>query len=200
MHEPATLLRIRSRTLASQTRGSSTRARHSIGCWSKCFVPAPRRWEPQADGRAAEQASQRIGSCTRLFGPAVSARIAGADVLAESGAGRMGACADSGVLPPVSGAALRGALTIHHSRRNCVAPRNRPQGDETSIPASELRSDEVGRESRTVAGERAEEVTELVACVLGHLSDNHEVIAADGRSPTSGHSGAGAFLNEYFTA
>lgn len=68
-------------------------------------------------------------------------------------------------------------------------------------PLSEPTPDEVRREYQLQPVQPDEEVTELVGlCLWDIFSDNHDVVAADGRVAEIGSfRGAGAFLDEYLT-
>jgi hypothetical protein len=90
--------------------------------------------------------------------------------------------------------------------RNIEAMRNvrpRPDSNGQAIDATSLEPtlEEVRREYRPTPVRPREELTELVGmCLWDVFSDNHDVIAADGRVADIGSfRGAGAFLDEYLT-
>jgi hypothetical protein len=84
-------------------------------------------------------------------------------------------------------------LRSMHSKRESA-------GDAASSPEPTL--DDVRREYQPYPVQQDEELTQLVGmCLWDVFSDNHEVIAADGRVADIGSSrGAGAFLDEQLTA
>ena len=68
-------------------------------------------------------------------------------------------------------------------------------------PPPEPTLEDVRTRIRALTGEQQDEVTELVGmCLWDIFSDNHDVIAADGRLADIGSfRGAGAFIDEHLT-
>lgn len=80
-------------------------------------------------------------------------------------------------------------------------PRRDGNGQTTETPSPEPTLDEIRREYQAEPVKPDEEVTELVGlCLWDVFSDNHDVIAQDGRVADIGSfRGAGAFLDEHLT-
>jgi hypothetical protein len=96
---------------------------------------------------------------------------------------------------------LEERLLMHRNLEELRRIRRRRDGDLSDAPSPEPTLDDVRREYEPSAVKQAEEVTELVGlCLWDIFSDNHEVIAADGRQADIGSfRGAGAFLDEHLT-
>jgi hypothetical protein len=95
------------------------------------------------------------------------------------------------------------AVQFHRNLETLRDVRRRPDGAAQVVhpPSPEPTLEEVRREYRPTPIEPHEEVTELVGlCLWDVFSDNHDVIAADGRLADIGSFRvAGAFLDEYLT-
>jgi hypothetical protein len=95
------------------------------------------------------------------------------------------------------------AVQFHRNLESLRDVRRRPDGTAHAVdaPSPEPTLEEVRREHRPTPIQRHEEVTEWVGlCLWDVFSDNHDVIAADGRVADIGSfRGAGAFLDEHLT-
>ena len=92
-------------------------------------------------------------------------------------------------------------VTIHRNLERWRQLGRRREGAATLEPRPEPTLDDVRRDYEPSPVNEEEEVTELVGlCLWDIFSDNHDVIAADGRFADIGSfRGAGAFLDEYLT-
>jgi hypothetical protein len=92
-------------------------------------------------------------------------------------------------------------LLMHRNLEELRRIRRRRDPDMIDASSPEPTLDDVRKEYEPCAVQRDEEVTDLVSlCLWDIFSDNHEVIAADGRIADIGSfRGAGAFLDEYLT-
>jgi hypothetical protein len=79
--------------------------------------------------------------------------------------------------------------------------RRRHNGSATDVSSPEPTLEDVWKEYQPSPVDQDAEVTELVGlCLWGTFSDNHEVVAADGRLADIGSfRGAGAFIDEHLT-
>jgi hypothetical protein len=94
----------------------------------------------------------------------------------------MGAFTAAGVLSPVGGATLRGTSSNPPQPEELRRLRRRREGAATLEPRPEPTLEDVRREYEPSPVHQEEEVTELVGmCLWDIFSDNHDVIAADGR-------------------
>ena len=92
-------------------------------------------------------------------------------------------------------------LRTHRNIESLLGVRDRRGDSETRVPLAEPTLEDVRREYQPRPVRQDEELTELVAsCLWDVFSDNHDVIAADGRLADIGSfRGASAFLDEYLT-
>ncbi|MGH9255332.1 MAG: hypothetical protein ACRD3C_12275 [Vicinamibacterales bacterium] len=92
-------------------------------------------------------------------------------------------------------------VLMHRNLEELRLMRRRPDDVASAVSSPEPTLDEVQREYHPEPVQQNEEVTELVGlCLWDIFSDNHEVIAADGRVADIGSfRGAGAFLGEHVT-
>jgi hypothetical protein len=127
--------------------------------------------------------------------------FAGADVLAEAAPDGWERSPLVGCFHPSVERVFDERLQFH---RNLEKPRRlhdkrESAGDDASSPEPTI--DEVRREYQPHPVQQDEELTDLVGmCLWDVFSDNHEVIAADGRVADIGSfRGAGAFLDEHLT-
>jgi hypothetical protein len=96
---------------------------------------------------------------------------------------------------------LEERVAIHRNLEEWRRLARRRKGSAALEPRPEPTLDDVRGEYEPSPGNQEEEVTELVGlCLWDIFSDNHDVIAADGRIADIGSfRGAGAFLDEYLT-
>jgi hypothetical protein len=113
----------------------------------------------------------------------------------------MGAFTASGVLSPVCGAASSRSEWRHTATSNTGVSSDVADSAAALEPRPEPTLDDVRCGYETSPVNEEEEVTDLVGlCLWDVCSDNHEVIAADGRVADIGSfRGAGRFLDEYLT-
>jgi hypothetical protein len=92
-------------------------------------------------------------------------------------------------------------VAIHRNMEEWRRLGRRREGTAALEPRPEPTLEDVRREYEPAAVNEEEEVTELVGlCLWDIFSDNHDVIAADGRLANIGSfRGAGAFLDEHLT-
>jgi hypothetical protein len=92
-------------------------------------------------------------------------------------------------------------VMLHRNLEEWRQLRRKRQGETTVTSDPEPTVDDVRREYEPSPVNEEEEVTELVGlCLWDVFSDNHDVIAADGRLADIGSfRGAGAFLDEHLT-
>jgi hypothetical protein len=92
-------------------------------------------------------------------------------------------------------------VAMHRNLEELRRLARRREGAAVVEPRPEPTLDDVRREYEPAPVNQEEEVTELIGlCLWDIFSDNHEVIAADGRVADIGSfRGAGAFLDEYLT-
>lgn len=92
-------------------------------------------------------------------------------------------------------------VTVHRNLEEWRRLRRRREGTTAGEPRPEPTLDDVRCEYESSPVNVQDEVTELVGlCLWDIFSDNHDVIAADGRVADIGSfRGAGAFLDEYLT-
>lgn len=92
-------------------------------------------------------------------------------------------------------------VMLHRNLEEWRQLRRKRQGEMTVTSEPEPTVDDVRREYEPSPVNEEEEVTELVGlCLWDVFSDNHDVIAADGRLADIGSfRGAGAFLDEHLT-
>jgi len=92
-------------------------------------------------------------------------------------------------------------LLMHRNLEELRRMRRRRDGSATDVSSPEPALEDVRKDYEPSPVEQNAEVTELVGlCLWDTFSDNHEVIAADGRLADIGSfRGAGAFIDEYLT-
>lgn len=92
-------------------------------------------------------------------------------------------------------------VALHTNLQEWRQLRRQRQGETTVTSEPEPTIDDVRREHEPSPVKEEEEVTELLGlCLWDIFSDNHDVIAADGRMADIGSfRGAGAFLDHYLT-
>jgi hypothetical protein len=90
-------------------------------------------------------------------------------------------------------------VLMHRNLEELRRMRRRPDDVASAVSSPEPTLDAVRRAYQPEPGEQDEEVTQLIGlCLWDIFSDNHEVIAADGRVADIGSfRGAGAFLDEH---
>jgi hypothetical protein len=93
-------------------------------------------------------------------------------------------------------------LLMHRNLKELGFLRRRRKGSATDVSSPEPTLEDVRKEYELSPVEQDAEVTELVGlCLWDTFSDNHEVIAADGRLADIGSfRGAGAFIDEHLTS
>jgi hypothetical protein len=92
-------------------------------------------------------------------------------------------------------------LLMHRNLEELRRLRRRRDGTVADVSSPEPTLEDVRKEYEPSAVQQDDEVTELVGlCLWDTFSDNHEVIAADGRLADIGSfRGAGAFIDEHLT-
>jgi hypothetical protein len=92
-------------------------------------------------------------------------------------------------------------LLMHRNLDDLRRLGGRRHGSMTDVSSPEPTVEDVRKEYEPSVVQQIEEVTELVGlCLWDLFSDNHEVIAADGRLADIGSfRGAGAFIDEHLT-
>jgi hypothetical protein len=157
------------------------------------------RWEPQR--RVDDWQEKRLTDreLYALFDRLFPHGFAGGDVLVEIASegwehSRLLAC-----FHPSAEQLFEERVAIHSNLEEWRRLRRRREGAATLEPRPEPTLDDVRREYEPSPVNQEEEVTELVGlCLWDIFSDNHDVIAADGRLADIGSfRGAGAFPDGY---
>jgi hypothetical protein len=127
--------------------------------------------------------------------------FAGADVLAEIAPEGWEQSPLLACFHPAVEQLFEERLAMHHNLEHLRRLGSRREGTAAVEPRPEPTLEDVRREYEPSPVNQEEEVTELVGlCLWDVFSDNHDVIAADGRVADIGSfRGAGAFLDEYLT-
>lgn len=128
--------------------------------------------------------------------------LAGADVLAEIAPDGWERSPLLACFHPSIERVFEERLRFHRNLEDLSRIRRRRRGDREDTPRPEPTLDEVRREHEETPARQEEEVTELIGmCLWDVFSDNHEVLAADGRLVDLGSfRGSSAFLDEYVTS
>ena len=143
------------------------------------------------------------GDLHELFDRLFPHGFAGADVLAEIAPDGWERSPLLACFHPSVERVFEESVQLHRNIEALRTARNR--GDSTQqadeMPSSEPTLEEVRSEYQATPVRPHEELTELVGlCLWDVFSDNHDVIAADGRIADIGSfRGAGAFLDEHLT-
>jgi hypothetical protein len=127
--------------------------------------------------------------------------FAGADVLAEIAPEGWERSPLLACLHPSVEQLFEERVALHRNLEEWRQLRRKREGETTLASEPEPTIDDVRREYEPSPVNEEEEVTELVGlCLWDVFSDNHDVIAADGRLADIGSfRGAGAFLDEHLT-
>jgi hypothetical protein len=160
-----------------------------------------RRWEPERrmDDRSDKRLTGR--ELHALFDRLFPQGFAGADALAEIAPEGWERSPLLACFHPSVEQLFKERVTIHRNLEGWRRLGRRREGTAALESFPEPTLDGVRREYEPSPVNREEEITELVGlCLWDIFSDNHEVIAADGRVADIGSfRGAGAFLDEYLT-
>jgi hypothetical protein len=159
------------------------------------------RWEPQRtmDEDQAKRLSER--ELCALFGRLFPHGFAGADVLAEIAPEGWEHSTLLACFHPSVEQLFEERVAMHRNLEAWRQLARRRQGTAALEPRPQPTLDDVRRAYDPSPVIEEEELTELVGlCLWDIFSDNHDVIAADGRVADIGSfRGAGAFLDEYLT-
>jgi len=159
------------------------------------------RWEPRKSMNERQEKRLTDRELYALFDRLFPHGFAGADVVAEVAPEGWDHSPLLACFHPSVEQLFEERVAIHRNLEELRHLGRQPEGAAAVEPRPEPTLDDVRRAYEPSPLNQEDEITELVGlCLWDVFSDNHEVIAADGRVADIGSfRGAGAFLDEYLT-
>jgi hypothetical protein len=170
-------------------------------CAAKVLRARAGRWEPEMTMATRETGRLTGPELHALFDELFPHGFASADVLAEIAPEGWKQSPLLACFHPAVEQLFEERVMFHRNLEEWRQLGRKRKGETTVTSKPEPTIDDVRREYEPSPLNEQEEVTELVGlCLWDVFSDNHDVIAADGRLADIGSfRAAGAFLDEYLT-